>query len=146
MPGTSMTGLFGLSLIDFAGKWILLRKIDDTGAGRVGNFSGIAEFTPIKDGLNYVETGELTLAGQSPVSASRCYVWRQDEGRILVDFEDYRPFHHFATDQRISLATHDCPPDIYQVRYDFTQWPEWSARWQVNGPRKDYCMVSHYRR
>ena len=39
---------------------------------------------------------------------------------------------------------HWCDPDSYAVRYDFSRWPEWSARWRVEGPHKAYIMYSRY--
>ena len=39
-------------------------------------------------------------------------------------------------------TVHLCAPDRYEVAYDFTAWPHWSATWTVEGPRKDYVMTS----
>ena len=43
-------------------------------------------------------------------------------------------------------AWHDCLPDFYEVSYNFTHWPEWRSIWRVRGPKKDYTMISDYRR
>lgn len=141
-----MTAAFKITLADFAGHWNLHRKIDDARAQASGRFQGVADFMPDPDGLIYCETGVLSLTGQVPLQATRSYLWQQGAGRITVLFADGRGFHHFATDRANSGATHDCPPDIYHVQYDFRRWPDWSAEWQVKGPRKDYAMVSHYQR
>jgi hypothetical protein len=61
-----------------------------------------------------------------------------------VLFADGRPFHAFDPGAARPEAAHDCPPDLYRVRYDFSDWPDWQAAWEVRGPRKDYRMVSRY--
>ena len=62
----------------------------------------------------------------------------------MVDYADGRPFHEF--DPARPRAAHWCDPDDYRVRYDFTRWPLWRAEWEVRGPRKDYLMMTDYRR
>jgi hypothetical protein len=62
-----------------------------------------------------------------------------------VLFADGRFFHRFDAEDPAPAAAHDCPPDLYRVRYDFRPWPRWQAEWRVTGPRKDYAMVSRYR-
>jgi hypothetical protein len=89
----------------------------------------------------------LRLADQPEMTAERCYVWREGEdGSVEVRFEDGRFFHSFAPNEPAPTARHDCPPDHYEVRYDFYAWPHWRACWRVRGPRKDYEMVSWFRR
>ena len=79
------------------------------------------------------------------MEARRVYLWRDAEpGAVAVTFDDGRPFHQF--DLTGGEARHACPPDTYRVRYDFSEWPVWTARWRVTGPRKDYLMTSRYRR
>jgi hypothetical protein len=41
---------------------------------------------------------------------------------------------------------HPCGDDHYTVQYDFRSWPQWTAVWQVSGPRKDYTSRSAYTR
>ncbi|MCE8467683.1 DUF6314 family protein, partial [Rhodovulum sulfidophilum] len=57
---------------------------------------------------------------------------------------DGRFFHLIAPGARPE-ARHDCAPDLYRVRYDFSAWPCWSSFWEVRGPRKNYAMESSYR-
>ena len=80
------------------------------------------------------------------MQATRRYLWRAGgAGAIDVLFEDGRFFHSFDPDAPTPAAPHDCPPDTYRVRYDFTGWPEWQAEWRVTGPDKDYTMLSRFR-
>lgn len=131
-------------LADFAGTWALVRRIDDRRAGQAGRFEGRAHFRPADGGLDYTEEGWLCMAGGHPLRAERRYRWRSDGALIRVDHADGRPFHAF--DPLDPAAAHDCAPDSYRVVYDFARWPAWRAQWQVSGPRKDYRLVSDYRR
>ena len=133
-----------IRLTGFAGRWALARRIDDRLAGRSGTFTGSATFTPDAEGLTYDETGSLTLGDAPPLTATRRYLWRQDGPRITVLFADGRAFHSFDPASTTAEAGHWCDPDTYHVTYDFAGWPDWTATWDVAGPRKDYRMVSRY--
>jgi hypothetical protein len=136
-----------MRLQSFAGKWEIDRTIEDVRAGRTGRFAGRARFTPKAEGLHYREEGTLMLEGAPPMTATRDYAWRDGGGGMIeVRFGDGRYFHRFLPEEIAPADVHDCPPDTYRVRYDFGRWPEWRAEWRVTGPRKDYGMVSHYRR
>jgi hypothetical protein len=129
----------------FEGLWEIDRDIHDLRAGRSGRFSGRAEFRPGPEGLAYREEGRLALEGAAAMTAARDYLWRDGgAGTIEVLFADGRFFHRFLADEPEPAAEHDCPPDRYRVRYDFSRWPRWSAAWAVTGPRKDYRLVSRY--
>ena len=131
----------------FAGPWAVERDIEDLRGGRCGRFPGRAEFRPVPDGLAYREQGTLVLGSGPPLTASREYLWRDGgAGTIEVRFHDGRVFHRFCADEPEPAAEHDCPPDRYRVRYDFSRWPRWRAEWRVNGPRKDYVTVTRFAR
>lgn len=126
----------------FAGRWTVLRRIDDRRAGQDGVFRGTALFTPAPEGLRYHEDGTLTLGQGVPLRATRDYLWRLDEGRIAVDHGDGRAFHSF--DPGCPVAEHLCGRDLYRVEYDFDRWPLWRVIWVVTGPVKDYRMITDY--
>ncbi|MCX7888168.1 MAG: DUF6314 family protein [Rhodobacteraceae bacterium] len=129
-------------LADFAGRWRLVRVIQDRRAGQEGRFEGEAAFTAEGAVLRYREAGWLRLGDGAPLAAERRQVWRAEGHRIAVDHADGRAFHAF--DPAAPAARHDCPPDIYRVRYDFAAWPLWTAEWEVAGPRKDYSLRALY--
>ena len=134
-----------ISLAGFEGRWVLRRHIDDRLGGQPGTFEGHADFRETQGGLSYREEGWLTLGSSTPLFASRDYRWREEEGRIVVDYADGRPFHGF--DPAEGAAFHACDPDSYRVTYDFSDWPDaWQSDWAVAGPRKDYVMATHYLR
>lgn len=135
-----------LELQDFAGCWRITRQIEDRRQRQVGNLRGKAVFSGQEAGLRYEETGTLVFAGQHSLEARQCYLWRPAARGIAVFFADDRPFHVFDPTADPVTASHDCPPDIYHVRYDFRSWPDWSSNWTVSGQRKDYVMTTRYTR
>ncbi len=139
------SGGSGVRLAEFAGDWLLTRRIEDR-RGPGGQLDGRASFVVAAVGLDYHEAGLLQLGSAAAVRAERRYRWREEAGRIVVTFADGQAFHDFDPAEPQSEAEHHCPPDFYKVRYDFISWPEWSTEWQVRGPRKDYRMLSRFRR
>jgi hypothetical protein len=129
-------------LWDFEGDWRVARRIEDALTGQEGRFVGAASFVRDDVGLRYSEKGMLTL-GEASMEAERVYLWHPSDGGIEVLFDDGRAFHRIDDSAE---AAHWCDPDQYDVSYDFGDWPKWSSRWAVKGPRKDYVMVSEYRR
>ena len=107
---------------------------------------GQATFAPNGAGLRYVETGTLTLATGARLQAERSYLWDVNGVDINVRFADGSPFHRFTPDGAAKGTSHLCGADLYNVTYDVTRWPDWSATWAVTGPRKDYVSVTQYTR
>ncbi len=128
------------------GLWRIERTVEDRLLARRGSFAGEARFTAGEGGLIYDETGTLVFPGDVPMRAQRRYLWREDGGGIAVYFADGRPFHRIDADSDDPTDRHDCPPDLYVAAYDFTDWPHWSSRWTVTGPRKDHDIVSRFTR
>lgn len=132
---------------DFLGDWVLNRTIDDHLSGQNGALTGTARFVPDGSaGLVYDETGMLLLATGVQMAATRRYLWTFHEAGVEVFFDDGRPFHGFVPDGHAAGTDHPCGEDYYTVRYDFSDWPRWTARWTVKGPRKDYVSTSIYSR
>ncbi len=132
-------------LQDFVGHWQLSRRIENA-MGPDGSLTGTAILQARSGGLAYHEQGALRLGATAPLAASRRYLWQALPGAIAVQFEDGRAFHQFDPAALQSDARHDCQPDLYLLRYDFSQWPGWRCSVQVRGPRKSYQMVTHYQR
>lgn len=128
----------------FLGDWLVTREIADKAGGVPGRFTGEARFAAAPWGLSYEETGRLQLGAGPAMTATRAYRWIFVPGGVEVFFADGRFFHAFRFDA--AEASHLCGDDLYRVRYDFGGWPVWVARWDVQGPRKDYAMVSQYQR
>jgi hypothetical protein len=132
------------SLNDFMGhSWGITRQILDHHQDTSVQFKGQCRIA----GGWYHETGHLILAHSPALTSSRRYRWHPGAGGgIDIFFEDDRFFHHINLAQSSPTAHHLCPPDEYHVTYDFARWPDWTADWQVTGPRKSYDMRSCYRK
>lgn len=136
-----------VSLDAFRGNWHLQREIRDHFAGQVITGEGSAQFEPDgTGGLVYEETLRLTVPGQTGMTGTRKYLWQGHDQHVQVLFADRSPFHAIHLEDMASKDTHHCPPDLYEGQYDFSRWPVWQARWRVSGPRKDYLMVTVFRR
>jgi hypothetical protein len=131
---------------DFEGLWTLKRSIDDRHSDQMGDFQGTATFASATDGaLTYYETGQMRFgAGAQVFNAERRYQWQFENEQVAVFFHDGSPFHHFTPTGQGAGTTHLCGDDLYDVTYDFREWPVWTATWSVQGPRKNYTSVSTY--
>lgn len=138
-----------IRLQDFAGLWSMAREIEDFRADACSELTGTCEFVSHdQGGFWQEERGLLHLPGRDkPLQAERRYLWRAAVApaeEIAVFFDDGRFFHSFDPNAATPEADHACDPDSYQVRYEFGDWPNWSASWRVTGPRKDYRFQTRY--
>ena len=127
-------------LADFEGAWQLTRRVTEAG-GRVTEVTGRAVWRRQGAGLVCEETGEMRVPGHAPMQVVRRMLWGPG---LSVAFEDGRPFHDVPTEG--GAVSHWCAPDRYDGHYDFSRWPEFRVEWRGRGPRKDYQMVTDYRR
>lgn len=151
------------ALSEFLGEWHLQREITDFSGGPAGRMRGEAVFDLAgslgagssadlagEAGLGNVvlrESGQLRLGTGAAMAAQRSYIWRQAGDQIAVLFADGRDFHTFDPRLESPEAHHNCPPDLYDVRYEFAGWPgAWRAIWRVRGPRKDYESRTEFTR
>ncbi len=130
------------SLGDFAGRWVLSRRINDRLTGQIGRVSGMLTLSETDQGLAYREEVIVEIPGQPAMEGTRDYIWKDGGDRVNVHFADGRYFHSFPLGLSEPAAQHWCDPDQYEVIYDFKDWPVWGATWIVKGPRKDYKMSS----
>jgi len=134
-----------LGAADFARTWDVRRVITDRFSDQVVKFNGQAVMSVRGDGdLDYQEDGTMTLGAGPAMTATRRYLWRVGTRRVDVMFADGAPFHTFVPSGQSRGTDHPCGDDFYTVAYDFAGWPDWTATWDVTGPRKDYRSVSHY--
>jgi hypothetical protein len=131
-----------ITLADLLGAWRLTRRIIDHRAGLTGALSGTCHWRPYGNGLRQEETGVLIFGTAPPMQASRTYLWRAEGASLVVFFEDGRPFHRLV--QGAWADRHHCAPDIYDVTYDFSIWPDWTQVWHVSGPRKEMTIESRF--
>lgn len=127
-------------LAALVGRWRILRAIRQADGARM-RFAGESVWRADGGAVRCIETGTLERDG-ARFAARRETLWSAAAGGIDVRFADGRPFHRIAG----AHARHDCPPDTYDLSYDFAAWPRWSVRWRVTGPRKAYCALTRYER
>ena len=133
-------------LADFWGRWTISRRIEDRHARQIGHLSGTVLFAWNSSVLIYTEAGELRLPDQPGLATQREYLWQAEGSSVNVSFPDGTPFHRFRLSCSEARASHWCDPDRYDVWYDFSNWPDWTAIWTVRGPKKDYVSVTHFQR
>lgn len=132
------------SALSFVGRWRIAREIAHAD-GLTGAFEGLAVVAASgPDRFSYDEDGTLTLGRAEPMRATRRYIWHASGQGINVYFAGGAPFHRVDLSGPRTATVHLCAPDRYAVSYDFSDWPVWTARWQVEGPRKAYEMTSSY--
>lgn len=129
-----------LSIDDFVRcDWHVQKRIVEVGATH--HFDGQLNFVPRGNGYMACETGQIRLATGAILQSQQTYLWNRHENGVAIKFSDGRAFHIMDLRETIPQADHWCEPDMYQVRYDFTNWPNWQCHWHVKGPRKAYEMT-----
>ena len=141
-----------------------------------GRLTGVAYFDPVENGvLAYREEGRLRLRGGAAVKAVRRYRYRLDDDALLIEFADgpdagRRFLRLDAVDDEDDAEeggehpsrpgngwrvadNHLCGRDLYQAEYRFEGFDQTARagekivqRTAVNGPRKDYAIVTVLRR
>lgn len=129
------------------GSWSVDRLIIDHARTTIGRLEGKATFRPSGPGLLYEETGTLVLGGHRGQAAQTYrYDFRDGNRRALVRFRDGRPFHDLDLSSGQDREHHRCPPDLYEGVFLALGPAAWRTEWKVTGPRKDYDLVTMYRR
>lgn len=124
----------------FLGTWSVRRKIVDFRSGGVFIFEGKAVLTTV----SFEEQGQIDYGG-SAFSAERTYKIQADGNSISVLFASGARF--IELDLAASQAVHHhCGQDTYLGRFFFRGRETWAERWRVEGPRKHYASLAHYRR
>ena len=106
-------------LTPFEGIWRLSRRIEDARAGETVTGTGTA--TATRDGAALIWHEEVTLVwpGRAPLTGTRGGRWEAQGAGFAAFFEDGRFFHAIDAVTGQPETHHDCPPDLYRVRYDF---------------------------
>ncbi len=125
------------------GTWAFDRLI-----GGHGSMAGQAAFrAAAPQSLDYEESGTHNAKGGA-VDFYQNYIYVHQDGEILVTFRDGRPFHRLEFDSAqnflTATAVHFCGDDVYRGEYVFHDNDNFSLRWDVKGPRKDYMIETNY--
>jgi hypothetical protein len=139
----------GAILQSLIGSWAIERRVDDmaTLTGSV-NFERSAENEAV-----YHETGTLRLSTGYEAAAERKYIYRQCGDGLAVFFDERPPrlFHMVklirdGDGYLTGEAEHICADDVYLTDYKFDSDTQFRVRHRVRGPRKDYTIITLYRK
>ncbi|AYG58411.1 DUF6314 family protein [Rhizobium jaguaris] len=127
-------------LNSYLGTWDVRRKIIDRLNGGVISFEGQAFVTPVQ----FEEHGDTT-ADHATLRSSRTYRLRGEAKHLAVCFPNLTEFIRIGNgaSQRV---VHHCGTDLYRGRLFFRGPDAWAEMWHVQGPRKHYVSLAHYRR
>jgi len=123
------------------GRWSLDRTLRDRATGQCGCVHGTLDIAPSDNGLDWVESGELTWGDfVGPVSRALRLV-RLEDG-WWVTFSDGRAFHPWRPGVEVA---HPCRADLYRgtITVDADAM---RIVWDVVGPAKDHRYVTRLRR
>ena len=140
---------------ELSGIWELQRHL-----GEQGHMKGVASFQPCGEGvLHYQEKGKATFKHSQTFSSYREYAYVYNQGTIAVHFWDQKhkqparllhtlQFHSSKVDSQelVGTGTHGCADDLYHAHYLFMNPQQFRLTYQVQGPRKDYTLTSHFRK
>lgn len=121
---------------------------------------GVASFQPCGEGvLHYQEQGKVIFENKQAFSSYREYAYVYDQGAIAVHFWDQKykqpsrllhtlQFHSskLGSQALVATGTHGCADDLYHAHYLFINPQQFRLTYQVQGPRKDYVLTSHFRK
>ncbi|MEM9280103.1 MAG: DUF6314 family protein [Pseudomonadota bacterium] len=138
---------FGEYFDSLVGEWSILRTVS-SGEKLQGKL-----LLAFLDNSSYLvsETGELRMSDGNLISASRQWIWRYENGNLLIYFDEEPPrlYHQMVPVLRAGAwhgqGDHDCPPDAYVGEYLFSA-NKIIVKQDVMGPKKDYQIVSEYTR
>ncbi len=124
----------------YLGTWDVKRRIVDRFNAALVMFEGQALVTPDR----FEEHGDTT-SEHATLRSSRTYRLGCEAERLVVYFPDLTEFIRID-DVASQCVVHQCGPDLYRGRLFFRGPDEWAEMWHVQGPRKHYVSLAHYRR
>ena len=141
-----------------AGVWKINRRILNS-QSKFTRGDGIATFKMKENDENaMLYREELTLyAHFDKISASKEYIFRYKEDDTISVYFNEKPERFFYTLNFPQLETgksninvaggeHLCGNDLYLAEYVFVDYNQFQLSYQVNGPQKNYRLVTLYDR
>lgn len=120
------------------GRWRLDRVIEDAYAGQRSTVAGVLELVEEGPGsIRWEEQGRWHRGGDI-LEVRRRLNLELRESAWWVLFEDGRPFHAWTPGTQV---VHPCGADTYRGLVSGGA-DQWTVRWDVEGPAKDYSMTS----
>lgn len=94
----------------------------------------------------YEETGRFRFRGHDGPAARTLLCLGRNDGTVLLQFVDGRPFVECDLRAGKWLAYHPCGEDSYEVAFSALSHDLLRERWRVTGPSKDYEAWTTLRR
>ena len=135
MPGFAAGG-------DLDGAWVLTRLVWDFTLSRWQRGTGWVNFAEWAPG-RFQCREDLFFAGNP---ARRMTLWDVSTGRIDIHYADGYPLVGLDLSATPCEGEHLCGEDLYRARLKSIDPTRFVLGWRVTGPRKDYAMVTDYRR
>jgi hypothetical protein len=128
------------------GEWSLHRIIADHRSNARGTFAGTADVRVVDNGAQYEERGQLQYAGYDG-NAGRTHEYHATEnGTVLVNFSDGRPFFELDLRTGACRADHQCGEDLHELSFECHGTDLIREHWRVTGPSKDYSATTTWQR
>jgi hypothetical protein len=124
------------------GTWRVERALEDATAG-TGRFRGSATFTPAAGGIEWVETGHMTLGSYDGPARRRLRLVHDADG-WEVRFADGRPFHRLDLEGDRAGFDHPCGADRYRGELAVRGPDAFEIGWLVEGPAKAQRLTGRY--
>ncbi len=135
------------------GEWRVQRAVTDHRQALTGVFSGTVTVAPIEpaapDDLHiaeYREVGRLRMGAYGGAAHRRLRYSRQDNGVVVMTFDDGRTFARCDLRTGRCDATHLCGNDRYGITWRVRTSQVVTEEWRVRGPEKDYVASTVLRR
>ena len=99
--------------------------------------------------LKYHERVTLKdMSTQSEIKGYRTYkyIYNSEKDEITKYFDDGKLFYKIDVSDTNCSGKHLCIRDFYVAKYQFNNDNNFSLKYQVNGPQKDYTINTEYTR
>ncbi|MDA8310033.1 MAG: DUF6314 family protein [Actinomycetota bacterium] len=149
MPIGGVDDTFGFLL----GEWCVQRAVTNHRQSVSGVFSGTVTVAPIEQTAStdleiaeYREVGSLRMGAYQGVAHRRLRYLRQQNGVVVITFEDGRTFARCDLRAGRCDATHLCGNDRYDITWRVRTAQVVTEEWRARGPEKDYVASTVLRR
>ena len=133
----------------FLGGWRVHRAITNHRQSLTGVFSGTATVAPCDRSAQidlmtaeYREVGGLHMGTYRGAAHRRLRFLRQQDGAVVIAFDDGRPFARCDLRSGRCEATHLCGGDRYDITWQVRTRQVVAEEWRVRGPEKDYVAAT----
>lgn len=128
------------------GLWKINRTIIHNNPYSHVEISGTASFSLHNDVLLYHEKANLKNLTQYETYGYRRYryIYDQNAQKLFKYFDDGKLFYELHFENGSASGHHLCNDDTYSAKYQFLSDKNFSLSYEVQGPKKDYRILTEY--